>query len=741
MSPISKEKPGAEPANGVNNCIFEISHIDLAPGWYMVELKLRSAFARGIACLIFDHGAGVINTLTLPFLSGRMSKRLFRLTSSPCTESLGVKDGSDVEIEVEHLRFVPVPGFFARSRMLRRLRNRIGAYHELSNFAVWQKIKQQAKAAGLPTEEFLQKCYDKTFIETSVNCPSSYKTWITLVEAPDLPDEQTVQAEFETIKDKPTISIVMPVSNAPEEFLRRAIESVLRQSYPNWQLCIADDASAVVHVENLLNEYAASDERIRVAFRKQCGHISEASNTALSLADGEWVAFLDHDDELAEHALFFMVMGVRDYPAARVIYSDEDKIDEEGRRFDPLFKPDWNPDLFMSQNYVGHLALYQRKLVTEVGGFRSGVEGSQDQDLLLRCLAHLTGDEIVHVPRVLYHWRVASGSTALSAKEKGYTMEAGLKALRDYFSTAPRVAVEGGLLPNTYRVRYPLPDPAPLVSLLIPTRDRAELLKNCVGSILAQTDYPNFEILILDNGSSEAATLAFFDKILKEDSRVSVIGWHHPFNFSAINNFGVQQAEGEIIGLINNDIEVISPGWLTEMVRHAVRPEIGCVGAKLYFADGTLQHAGVILGIGGVAGHSHKYFGNHEHGYFGRLKLVQNLSAVTGACLVVRKEVYLAVGGFDEENLTVAFNDVDFCLKVREAGLRNLWTPYAELNHYESQSRGFEDTPAKQVRFHSEVDFMRRKWGSLLDRDPMYSPHLSRVREDFSLDVLLDVLN
>jgi GT2 family glycosyltransferase len=402
---------------------------------------------------------------------------------------------------------------------------------------------------------------------------------------------------------------------------------------------------------------------------------------------------------------------------------------------DPHFKSDWNPDLLFSQNYICHLCVIQRALVERVGGFRKGVEGSQDHDLLLRCIPYARRHQIVHIPKVLYHWRIHSQSTASTSDSKSYTTDAAIRALRDYFQAhgPEQTHIEQGLVPNTYRVRWPVSDPQPLVSLLIPTRDRRELVETAVSSIISKSTYQNFEILILDNDSTEPDALDYFEQIQRREPRVRVVPYHHPFNYSAMNNYGVSQAKGDILGFINNDIEVISPGWLSEMVSHALRPDIGCVGAKLYYSNKTLQHGGVILGVGGVAGHSHKHFPPDHPGYFSRLLLVQNLSAVTAACLVLRKGVFMEVEGFDETNLTVAFNDVDLCLKVREVGYRNLWTPYAELFHHESLSRGHEDTPEKQARAHAECRYMIEKWGQKLARDPFYNPNLTLNREDFSL--------
>ncbi|NTV94302.1 MAG: glycosyltransferase family 2 protein [Thiobacillus sp.] len=575
----------------------------------------------------------------------------------------------------------------------------------------------------------------RNYLGDSVDAAAAYVAWVAKHDTLSEADRAHLRTRVGALARRPRVSVVMPTYNTEGSFLRQAIESVRGQLYDHWELCIADDASTNPEVRAILEEYQAVDPRIRVAFRAENGHISAASNTALALATGDYVALLDHDDALAEDALCHVALALADHPDAAVVYSDEDKIDAEGRRFEPHFKCDWNPDLFLSQNYVSHLGVYRRDLLERIGGFRLGVEGSQDQDLLLRCLPHVRAEQIVHVPRVLYHWRAVAGSTAMTAGEKNYTTEAGIKALRDYFAEhGPKgVAVESAAVPNTYRVRWPLPEPAPFVSLLMPTRDQKAVTEVAVRSILDRTAYTNFEIIILDNGSVEPDTLAFFDAIQREDGRVRVVRDERPFNFSALNNLGVRHARGSVIGLVNNDVEVIGPDWLGEMVSQACRPDIGCVGAKLYYGDDTLQHGGVILGIGGVANHVHKHAPATSPGYFARLLVTQNYSAVTAACLLVRREVYEAVGGLDEENLVVAFNDVDFCLKVRQAGYRNLWTPYAELYHHESVSRGTEDTPEKQARFEREIAFMQDKWGDALRADPYYNPNLSRARVDFSI--------
>jgi GT2 family glycosyltransferase len=524
----------------------------------------------------------------------------------------------------------------------------------------------------------------------------------------------------------------MPVYNTEERWLRRAIESVQAQVYSNWELCIADDASPKPHVRKVLEELAAQDPRIKVVFRASNGHISAASNSALELATGEFCAFVDHDDEIPPHALYYFAELINRDPNSELIYSDEDKISETGVRFNPHFKPDWNPDLLNGQNYICHLAAYRTSTLKAVGGFRTEVEGTQDWDLALRVTERVKPEQIHHIPRVLYHWRAIEGSTALQLKAKDYTTKAARKTLEDHFTRTGKSVSLNLTKGQHWHVRYALPAPTPLVTLVIPTRNRRELIVACIESIRAKTKYPNFEFLIADNESDDAELLAFYEK-QKAQGHFSVISCPGPFNFSFINNLAVKHARGEVIGLLNNDLEALDSAWLDEMVSHALRPEIGVVGAKLYYPDMTVQHAGIITGLGGVAGHAFKKFHRNDPGTSSyRPHVVQNLSAVTAACVVMRKAVFEQVGGFDAENLKVAFNDVDFCLRVRALGYRNLFTPFAEFIHHESASRGAEDSPEKIVRFQKEIEYMERRWGRQLLEDPAYNLNFTLDSEDFA---------
>lgn len=560
---------------------------------------------------------------------------------------------------------------------------------------------------------------------------NDYSEWVRCYDTLTDQDREKIKTRISQLHKPPLISVLMPVYNPPLNMLEDAIRSVQGQLYPNWELCIADDASTVVGVHKLLQRYADNDSRIKVVFRGKNGHMSAASNSALELVNGEYVALLDNDDLLSEHALFWVANAIVNNPEAGLIYSDEDKVDPSGCRYHPYFKPDWNPDLFLSHNIVCHLGVYRTDLVRELGGFREGYEGAQDYDLALRCTEQLVPRQIVHIPRVLYHWRSHAGSTAQAGSEKNYALLAGERALNDHFERIQISAKAELLNIGMYRARYAIPASAPLVSLIIPTRNGLDLIKQCIESILAKTTYKNYEILIVDNNSDDPGALAYFAR-LAENKRVRVLRDERPFNYSALNNAAVLQARGEYLCLINNDIEVISPEWLGEMMGLATQPGVGAVGARLWYPNDTLQHGGVITGLGGVAGHSHKHLRKDAPGFFYRAQLIQTMSVVTAACLVIKKSFYHEVGGLDETNLKVAFNDVDFCLRVREAGYRNVWTPYAELYHHESATRGYEDTPEKQLRFRDEVLYMQKRWGALLMSDPAYSPNLTLDREDFS---------
>ena len=560
---------------------------------------------------------------------------------------------------------------------------------------------------------------------------NDYAEWLRRYDLLDDERRAALRTRQELFAVRPLISVVMPTYNPNPAWLVEVIESVRQQIYPHWELCIADDCSSDAAIRPILERYQREDSRIKVVFREQNGHISAASNSAIAIASGDWIALLDHDDLLSEQALFWVAEAINQVPDVRLIYSDEDKIDADGQRFGAYFKTDWNRPLFYSHNMISHLGVYHAELLREIGGFQVGMEGSQDYDLALRCIERIEDRQIHHIARVLYHWRVHGDSTAMSGDAKPYAQLAGERALKAHFA---RRGVDAGvqLVQGGYRVRYALPAQPPLVSLIIPTRNGLDLLRTCVQSILALTTYPRYEILIVDNGSDDLATLDWLAGV-QRDQRVRVLRDDRPFNYSALNNGAARHARGEVLGLLNNDLEVITPDWLDEMVSHALQPGTGAVGARLWYPDNTLQHAGVIVGLGGVAGHAHSRMLRHHSGYFGRASLLSAFSAVTAACLVIRKSIFEEVGGLNEVELEVAFNDVDFCLRVRELGYTNLLTPYAELYHYESATRGLDDTAEKSARFGREVQYMMQRWAPLLQHDPAYSPNLSLRHGDFSL--------
>ena len=561
---------------------------------------------------------------------------------------------------------------------------------------------------------------------------ASYPNWLARNEVLDI---EAMTQEIATFHYQPKISIAMPVYNVEEKWLRLCIDSILNQVYTNWELCMADDASTDPNVKKILTEYQQLDERIRVVFREQNGHISEATNSALAIATGEFVALLDNDDELAINAFYEVVKVLNENPELDLIYSDEDKIDMDGNRSDPAFKPDWSPDLLLGTNYISHLGVYRRSILEEIGGFLKGYEGSQDYDLVLRFTEKTTKERIKHIPKVLYYWRMLPTSTAVDQGSKGYAFEAGLRAVQD---ALVRRGINGhathGAANGLYDVYYDI-ESEKLVSIIIPTKNGYKDVQRCVSSIIEKTTYQNYEIIMADNGSTDPKMhelYAEFEQQLPGHFFVESIDI--PFNFSTINNRAAKKAHGEYLLFLNNDTEVITENWLTLMVSFAQQERIGCVGAKLLYPNNTVQHAGVILGLGGVAGHGHYGYPHGDLGYFGRLAINVNYSAVTAACLLMKKADFDAVGGF-EEAFTVAFNDVDLCLKVQALGRDNVWLHEAELYHFESQTRGYDDKGKKKKRFEQEKVMMEEKWGPLIENDPFYNPNLTRDIPNFSLRI------
>jgi GT2 family glycosyltransferase/tetratricopeptide (TPR) repeat protein len=561
---------------------------------------------------------------------------------------------------------------------------------------------------------------------------SSYLRWVAEYDTLDNEDRKAIHAHIAELAKRPLISVIVPVYNTEEKYLREMIQSVLRQIYPYWELCIADDASTEPHVVRVLQEFAARDQSIKFVRRETNGHISAATNSALDLAMGEFVALLDHDDLLAETALYELAVELDAHPDADVVYSDSDNIDDSGQRSVPYFKTDWNPDLMLGHNMVSHLGVYRRSLVEDIGRLRPGFEGSQDYDLLLRAADASGPSRIRHIPAVLYHWRRNASQPSFSEKSLERCVVSARRAIREHLE---RTGVEAHIAvppkcPSWTRVVYSLPPERPLVSIIVPTRDRADLLAICADGVLTRTDYQPLELIIVDNDSKEPATQRLFAR-LAGDCRVRIIQHPGSFNYSAINNHAVNEARGEIVVLMNNDVDVISPMWLEEMVSHALRPEIGAVGAKLLYPNGLVQHAGVVLGVGHGAGHSFAGSPRDDVGRWGFLWMVRQVSAVTAACMALRRALYLQVGGMDDINFPVAFNDVDLCLRIGKRGYGILWTPYAELYHRESETRGADTDIERSSRLERDAEQLRQRWGEVLDRDPFYNQNCSLALPNF----------
>jgi glycosyltransferase involved in cell wall biosynthesis len=551
---------------------------------------------------------------------------------------------------------------------------------------------------------------------------NDYVEWGRRYDTLDENAQCAIAASIDVLSEKPLISVVMPTYNPNPVWLIAAIESVRAQSYPNWELCIADDASTDAEIRPLLEQIAAKDSRIKVVFRRQNGHISEASNTALTIATGSWIALLDHDDLLNKQALFQVADAINRHRDVRMIYSDEDKIDEAGNRFEPYFKCDWNLDLFYSQNLFSHLGVYHSDLLRAVGGFRKGLEGSQDYDLALRCIERINPDQIHHIPYVLYHWRVHAESTARSGDAKPYAVVAGERALNEHF-VRRSIAARAEVSDYGYRVHYALPATPPRVSLIIRTGNDLVALRRAVSSILEKTAYSNYEILLVNTGvSSGPGGLA-------DDAKVRTISIERGLGLGAAVNSAFREASGDVIGLLDSSIEVTSAGWLSEMVSLALQPGVGAVGGRLLCPAGAAEQGGMVLGLGKshIAGFAHHRLPRYGHGYFGRAQLISSFSAVSGRCLVIRSSIFAEVSGLNEADLQSIFSEVDFCLRVISRGYRNVWTPYAELKCH--ASRPLNVLSPNDI----EVGYMKDRWGDFLDSDPAYSLNLSLENADFSL--------
>ncbi len=552
-----------------------------------------------------------------------------------------------------------------------------------------------------------------------------------------LTDKEIAVQRAERFEKEPLISILVPLYCTPPQYLKELIESVQQQTYANWELCLSDGSGKgkmnCSYIENCMKE----DERIKLVSSETPLAIAENTNQALEIATGDFVAFADHDDLLEISTLYECVKVINAHPNVEVIYTDEDKVSMNGKNFfQPHFKSNFNLDLLRSMNYICHFFVVKKSVQEKVGKLRKEYDGAQDYDFVLRCIENAS--DIYHIPEILYHWRAHQDSTAENPESKAYAFEAGKRALEDHLQ---RCDIKGTVTmaeqPGVYRVQYTL-EQQPLLSVLIPNKDHIDDLQRCVNSLYTVSTYTNFEIIIIENGSTEEKTFKYYKQLTEQYKNIKVVTWvpKNGFNFSALNNFGAAYADGKYLLFLNNDTEILDKDSIAEMVSHMNRKEVGAVGARLYYEDGTVQHAGVIVGLGGIAGHAFREFARCDGGYFFRSVCVQDYSAVTAACMMMSKSLFDEVGGFDEK-LAVAFNDIDLCMQIRGKGKLIVYTPYAELYHYESKSRGLENTKEKVERFNGEVRYFAQKWDKeLKEGDPYYNKNLTLEKHDFSLKIL-----
>ena len=561
-----------------------------------------------------------------------------------------------------------------------------------------------------------------------------YGEWYELTK----PSEEELERQRNTHFDyEPRLSIVIPVYKTPERYLQEMLDSIVNQTYSKWEVCIADGSPRGESRERLIKRYADRDTRFKYVILGENKGISGNTNAAMDMAQGDFLVLADHDDTLTPDALFECVKAMNEDPLYDVIYSDEDKLDMDGQAlFDPHFKPDFNPDLLTSVNYICHLFVVNRNLVEVIGGFRQEFDGAQDYDFIFRCTEQAR--KVHHIPKVLYHWRCHMNSTASNPESKMYAFEAGARAIKAHYDRMGIAvdSVEKGVDYGIYHTRFHL-DEEPLVSVIIPNKDHRADLDLCLTSLLDKGTYRNLEVIVVENNSTEPETFDYYEELQEKRKNVRVVTWKREFNFSAINNYGVTFAHGEYLLFLNNDVEVIEPDVIREMLGYARRDDVGIVGARLLYQDDTIQHAGVVIGFGGIAGHT--FIGLHqaENSYFHRAMCAQDYSAVTAACMMSKRSLFDQVGGFREE-LAVAFNDIDYCLKIRSLGKKVVYNPYALLYHYESKSRGLEDTPEKVERFNREVARFIGYWPELvINGDPYYNPNLTLRKSNFALRDLL----
>ncbi len=600
----------------------------------------------------------------------------------------------------------------------------------------WKKAKQLYTKIKVYYQQFGIKATILRTIDKITGCDSiPYERWYKR----HCPTEAVLKKQRgNKFAYQPKISIVVPLYKTPQNYLDELITSIKAQTYSNWELCLSDGSGEDSPLKTILMKYEIEDSRIKVVYNKVALQISENTNVALKIATGDYIAFADHDDVIAPNALYECVYELNVDSSIDMIYTDEDKIDMSGNEhFMPHFKSDFNIDMLRSTNYFCHLVVVKREVFEKVGLLNPEFDGAQDFDFVLRCVE--VAKNIKHISKILYHWRAHKDSTAENPESKDYAFKAGARAVQAHYDRVGiKATVEETRYKGIYRSKYILQE-EPLISIVIPNKDHVEDLEKCISSLEKKSSYKNYEIIVVENNSTEKETFEYYKTLEEKYSRAKVVYWQGKgFNYPAINNYGVAQAKGDYILFLNNDTEIVNVDCLEELLGYCMRKDVGAVGARLYYEDGTIQHAGVVVGLGGVAGHAFLCCSKEDPGYFGRIHMAQNYSAVTAACIMVKKSVFEEIGGFDEK-FAVAFNDIDLCLKIREAGYLIVYNPYAELNHYESKSRGYENTEEKIQRFNSEIALFESRWEKFLEKgDPYYNPNLTLDKLDFSLSVQMN---
>ena len=593
---------------------------------------------------------------------------------------------------------------------LRHIKNQVIFY--IKKYGIVKTLKKCVKVILLKIK--------KIFGEKKVINYGDYGDWIRTNEVSQLEIEKQRTIKFDYM---PKISLIVPMYNTNEKFFKELVDCMLNQSYSNWELCLSDGSTKK---NEKLTKIIETDNRIKYKFLNENKGISGNSNEAIKMATGDYIALFDHDDLLAPYCLYEVVKCINKNRNAEFIYSDEDKIDQNGNRSEGYFKPDFSPDTLRCQNYICHFSVFKKELMDKLGGFNSEFDGAQDYDIFLRMSEIVKPENIKHIPRILYHWRVHKDSTAqLNSNAKNYAFDNGIKAIEAHLK---RVGLDGtvsnGCINGIYRVEYKVKE-NPKVSIVIPNKDGQDILTVCINSVLEKTTYKNYEIVIVENNSETEEIFEYY-KELEKNPKIKVVKYPETgFNYSRIINYGVKNSSGDYVVQLNNDTELLTPNWLELMLGFCQRDDVGAVGVKLYYPDETIQHAGIVVGLGGVAGNRFKSIPKDGHGYFANESMIQNLSAVTAACIMTPKSIYEEVG-FMDEKLAVAFNDVDFCLKIRKKGYLIVYNPFVEFIHYESKSRGLENTPKKIKRFQGEMDTFKEKWRDFLDEgDPYYNINLS----------------